>query len=80
MSTATIASSPLAPTTSGFGAAPLPSGAPAACATASAPRTGEPARSRRPLGTAMHAVKAFAGAAFRVAVLGDYADAGVRKR
>ncbi|MFI2027085.1 hypothetical protein [Streptomyces buecherae] len=80
MSIATITSAPLAPTTSGYGSAPVNPGSTAACATASTPRTGELPRSRRPLGTALHAVRAFAGAAFSVAVLGDYEDAGVKKK
>lgn len=75
MSTATIAPSPTAPTTSSFGATPLHSAQPTAtCAAASTPR------SRRPLGTAFQAVKVFASTAFSVAVLGDYADAGVRRK
>ncbi|GAA4694897.1 hypothetical protein GCM10023324_57040 [Streptomyces youssoufiensis] len=80
MSTATITSAPLASTTSSYGSSPLASATPAVCATASAPRTGELPRPRRPLGTALHAVKSFAGAAFSVAVLGDYKDAGVKKK
>ncbi|MFT2018346.1 hypothetical protein ACMA1D_21280 [Streptomyces sp. 796.1] len=75
MTTATVTASPTALTTSSFGTSPGSAAQPAAhCATASTPRA------RRPLGTAFRAVKVFASTAFSVAVLGDYEDAGVRRR
>ncbi|MBB5934543.1 hypothetical protein [Streptomyces zagrosensis] len=66
-------------TTSGYGSTALPAEA-AACAAASAPRSGTDSPARRPLGAALHAVKVFTTAAFSVAVMGDYEDAGVRRR